>query len=464
MSISKNEIIISILFSIVVFAFAPYVYIAAGLAFVVIIFLIIDKKYFPSIIAVSLLVVTSTISPELRSTMNILSIFLLVYLYLEKYGISLKKISEIPRSLVYVCCSIFLSMLISAVLSVAFYESVEWLIMQLEFFVIIYLLYSLIELEEGIYLFSNSIIAAAVFTSLGLFISFLISPTETLLLVSSGMSHEEGFTGNPAGSANLIFIGSMQIIFSLMQRPKGRNKIFLISLLVFLFVSLILTNSRAAILGYFVSLLLMLFLSNKKYFNKALRYILVIAALAFISSTFLDIFSQYFRVTRIFENTRYVIWDMTLDIIKQNPIFGVGPGAFRHHIYNNIPIMIGSWEENQIKWIYENAGTGHSHNFFLYKTSELGIIGLIISLFFIGLIFKYGILLLRHFTKQEKQFKYVSMIIAVLTGLLIRGFFESTGILTYGWLTRDLPLWLLIINLIYLYNKYIYSKKIEIEK
>ncbi|HZW39638.1 MAG TPA: O-antigen ligase family protein [Ignavibacteriaceae bacterium] len=464
MSISKNEIIVSTLLSIVVFAFTPYILIATGLAFIIMIFLIIDKKYFPSIIVVSFLIVTSTISPELRSAMNILSIFLLIYLYIEKYELSFKKIHEIPKALIYVCICIYLSMLVSSVMSVAFNESVEWLVMQIEFFIIIYLLYSLLDFEESIYLFSNSIIVAAVFTSLGLLISFIISPTATLLLVSTGMTHEEGFTGNPAGSANLIFIASMQIIFYLMQKPEGKKKAYLITTLVFFSISLLLTNSRAAILGYFIAILFMLFISNKKYFNRVLRYILAISVIAFISSTFLDIFSQYFRVTRIFENTRYIIWDMTLDIIKQNPIFGVGPGVFRHHIYNNLPIMLGSWDENQIRWVYDNAGTGHSHNFFLYKTSELGLVGLTISLFFLGLNFKYGISLLKYFAKEQKQFKYVSMIIAVMIGLLVRGLFESTGILTYGWLTRDLPFWLLIINLIYLYNKYIYSKKIKIEK
>jgi O-antigen ligase len=68
---------------------------------------------------------------------------------------------------------------------------------------------------------------------------------------------------------------------------------------------------------------------------------------------------------------------MSIDIIRDNIVFGTGPGQFKNFMYKHIPVMLGSWEESQIAWIYKNAGLGESHNFFLFRTAELGIFGFV---------------------------------------------------------------------------------------
>ena len=73
---------------------------------------------------------------------------------------------------------------------------------------------------------------------------------------------------------------------------------------------------------------------------------------------------------------------MSIGIITDNPIWGTGPGQFKYFMYNHIPVMLGSWEENQITWIFKNAGLGESHNFFLFKTAESGVFGLLGASYF----------------------------------------------------------------------------------
>lgn len=50
--------------------------------------------------------------------------------------------------------------------------------------------------------------------------------------------------------------------------------------------------------------------------------------------------------------------------------------------------------------------------------------------------------------------------ISIVSGLFFRAFFEITGIMTYGAITRDLPFWVLLIILCHIYQKN-HSLKIE---
>ena len=51
------------------------------------------------------------------------------------------------------------------------------------------------------------------------------------------------------------------------------------------------------------------------------------------------------------------------------------------------------------------------------------------------------------------NYPLVISILSIIVGILVRSFFEITGIITYGFITRDLPLWIILIILVYLYQK-----------
>jgi hypothetical protein len=42
---------------------------------------------------------------------------------------------------------------------------------------------------------------------------------------------------------------------------------------------------------------------------------------------------------------------------------------------------------------------------------------------------------------------------AIGAGLFIRGFFEGINLITFGWITMDLPFWLVFASLIYYFEQ-----------
>ncbi|MHB1688489.1 MAG: O-antigen ligase family protein [Ignavibacteriaceae bacterium] len=244
---------------------------------------------------------------------------------------------------------------------------------------------------------------------------------------------------------------------------ENKKRILLIVTLFFQVIALLLTNSRAAFLAVFISSIFILVKLDKKLFKKIVYYFLGISAL--IISLFpnvIDIIGTFIRAGRVLENTRYYLWDIALGIIRDNPIFGCGPGMFKYYMYKYLPVMLGSWTESQIYRVYKEAGTGHAHNFFLYRTSEGGILGFIGAAALIIIFFYLSIKVLQVVKHNKDWFIILTAVIGSGLGLFIRSFFESTGLLTNGWITRDLPFWLLFIIVIFLYqNLIIFKKKIE---
>ena len=67
--------------------------------------------------------------------------------------------------------------------------------------------------------------------------------------------------------------------------------------------------------------------------------------LVLIPFLFIKPFSEYvdlyFRVERL-TSGRDWIWETMVNIIKNNPVLGVGPAATRFEIFKNLPFMLGS--------------------------------------------------------------------------------------------------------------------------
>ena len=52
---------------------------------------------------------------------------------------------------------------------------------------------------------------------------------------------------------------------------------------------------------------------------------------------------------------------------------------------------------------------------------------------------------------SRKSYYLVVGIFSLGIGMLIRSFFESTGLLSHGWITRDLPFWICFAVIIHFY-------------
>ena len=185
------------------------------------------------------------------------------------------------------------------------------------------------------------------------------------------------------------------------------------------------------------------------------RTLIIFLGLVLIFPELIDLFLTFFRSGRVLENTRYFLWDMAFGMYGDHPIFGVGPGQFQDNMYKYLPVLYGSWEESQISLLNDVAGknnVGIAHNFFISKLSELGILGIMTAII-LPTIFFYMVIKLKNKMKVNKSENY-SIVVGIYgtgIGLFYRSIFEVTGLLSYGWITRDLPFWVLMVVLFKLY-------------
>jgi O-antigen ligase len=148
------------------------------------------------------------------------------------------------------------------------------------------------------------------------------------------------------------------------------------------------------------------------------------------------------------------LWTQSLNIIKDHPLFGIGPGAFKYEMFNYFPVMLNSWEGELFVELYNmTGGTNVSHNFFLFFFSEMGILGLITAFTLPLIFFRIGIKTLKKHNNLERRYYFIVTLIVIGIAIFVRSFVENIGVLNYGRITADLPFWLVFSSLVYYYRK-----------
>jgi len=346
------------------------------------------------------------------------------------------------------------STLFSTNLVVGFVETSR----QILFFFIIYIIYAFIDSDKTAFLYLNSIIIAGTVISIAIIFSFISSDKLFYLLATTGLVTDAGYFNNQAAAGGILAV-SIPLTLTLILSP---NKIFIINLnklkilLILEFISILLTNSRAAISAAIISMIIISFILKRKAFIKLFfRALTIFLGLLLIFPKLIDLFLTFFRSGSVFENTRYYLWDMAFKMYLDNPIFGIGPGLFQDNMYKHLPVMLGSWDETRIRMLDELAGknnVGIAHNFFISKLSELGVLGILTSVILPVIFFYFAINLIKKMKgTKSKNYSIVVGIYGTGIGLFYRSLFEVTGLLSYGWITRDLPFWVLMVVLLKLY-------------
>ena len=450
---SNRKILIgSILLSILAIKLDPYFWIGALLLIFLITFQIYLTKNLILFFILSLLVVASDIDESLRIVLTLSVLCFLSYIFFKDYGFQFSLYPKLPIAIKGFILLTIATLIFSSVFSENVYVGFNETMRQIIFFIMWYIFFAYLSEEKDAYNYILVLISAGTLVALIINYSFIISDKSVYLLQTQGIIHEGGSFKNVTAAAG-IFAVSIPLTFVIML-PKLKIKkaltYFLYFILLIQVVGLFLTNSRSGLIAVFISISIILFILEKKIFKKFILFALASFTLFyFVLPSISELFAIYFRTDRIFENTRYYLWDMSIRIIRDNPVWGTGPGQFKYFMYNNMPVMLGSWEESQITWIFKNAGLGESHNFFLFKTAELGLFGLLGAIFLpvIFIYFSYRVMK-RNFNNKKNYFLLVG-IFSLGIGLLIRSFFESTGLLSNGWITRDLPFWICFAIIIY---------------
>ena len=214
--------------------------------------------------------------------------------------------------------------------------------------------------------------------------------------------------GNPNILAEyLIMVIPISISLFWYSKKVHKKAIFLGTSLI-LMLALVLTLSRGGWIGFAFGILVFVILIEKRLLLSIIP--LVLGAVYFLPQSILNRILSIGNLGDSSNAYRLKIWDITLDIIRDNWLVGVGFGY----------IPFKSTFETYIR----TMPAYHSHNTYLQITGEMGILGLIIFISFIFILYKYSI---KRLIKGEDRYirTMAGGVLAGLAALLGHGAVES---------------------------------------
>jgi O-antigen ligase len=243
------------------------------------------------------------------------------------------------------------------------------------------------------------------------------------------------FTNSNVFAIPLIIVTPFWMALTWWHRSRF-IKMLSLAIFLILFLALISGNSRAAFVGFFITVFLLAAWARK------IRYLLALCSIVVII-----IFSSPLVKTMVFASLRaesgssgrVEVWKNSVNIISQNFWLGVGIGNFAE-AYD--PYYETAWERGFLQ-----SAMGHSHNQLLTKMVEMGFLGFFITLAIYYLPIREAIRAVRRVRTIEDR-AAVYGIIGGLIAIYGRSIFEGTGMLSSGGFYPDILFWIFFILLV----------------
>ncbi len=108
-------------------------------------------------------------------------------------------------------------------------------------------------------------------------------------------------------------------------------------------------------------------------------------------------------------NTRLLIWETTINMIKEKPLLGSGIGTFKMNYLDYQAELL----KNKPYYIKYSVKAGEVHNEYLQMAAEIGIIGLSIFLIIIFMLYKLVWISLNAKIDELKKLKLLGMILGI---------------------------------------------------
>ena len=223
------------------------------------------------------------------------------------------------------------------------------------------------------------------------------------------VSDRIGYFGYPISMGEIKMLLVMSVFPLLFVKEKiFTSKILLISILLPIFASMYLTQSRNVFVAVFVCMLIYGIFINKKFL-----VIFVVALVIFwfiIPARFQNRISSIINPEYVTNNTRLTMWNIGLKIFKDHPLLGVGD--------NEITQVYKMYKEPQF-----NGEGSHLHDNLIMILATTGIFGFIFfACFFIALFIKQ-IKFYREITYETDKLLIFGSIL-VMISFHISGVFE----------------------------------------
>ena len=201
------------------------------------------------------------------------------------------------------------------------------------------------------------------------------------------------------------------------QRKKSMLMMMLIAAFFLLTFSLYIAKSQAAFLGFFVSLLFILFYFLRDKMKAKRKTILLIFSFIFLIMTFL----LPSAVSELEKNIRFPLYTGAIRMIKSAPLLGFGPGKFETSFQKFRPKEYFGREETV-------PISNHAHNEYLEMAAETGLPSLVFFILFIAAFF---FLLNRRLAHNKTGWYILAGLGAGILAVLIDNLF-STNMRTYS--------------------------------
>ncbi len=427
------------------------VYAVIALLFLLPIF-IYGERYLILFVLVSFFTLVGDVNPALRTIIHTIDFGALGYLFLRKYGIDFKKYPRLPKELLYFLILYYISMIVATTFSDYPSAGVVKIARQSVTFIMAYVLLAIIKDEKDLRLYLYALITAAiilVFSSL----AFFAMEGFKLIDLQSGIRYRvTGLITNVTVTTGFFIVAYPLVLVFLYHKRTFYNKLIYGTLLFILNLGLLVTVSRSAILAIMFSSMFLLFYLNRKLLYRIITTIVIIILLFIFVPYLNELASLFFRIESGLTH-RENYWQLAYDMIKDNWLFGIGPGAYGYKMYNYFPVMLDSWfGKVMIQTNMITLGSNNSHSFFLVLISDMGVLGFFTSL---ALPVSFLMVALKTIKKYKNAGKLTYYTILGLSAagasMFIRGIVDGLGLLAYGFLTAEMPFWMMYMGLAYYY-------------
>jgi hypothetical protein len=388
------------------------------------------------------LVVVGEINPTLRVVVHLIGFTSLsVFLFNNKDKI--KSIYEtidkrIKKYLLYFFSIIF----ISSIFSQLPLKGLVILFKELYFFFIVFSFYVYLKIKGNISTIIIVVMTAGIVMSLSSILNLKNFSLTDIILTGSSAFRTGGLLSNVnALSGYIVVVFPFFLCFYILTKSLWLRGVLLLGM-IFLSLGVLATISRSAGLSIIIGLLFFSYFVNKKVTWTLVFSILIITFLSNLLPNTQIIFSAL-RLEQGFSQ-RDLLWQLSIDMFKDNWFLGVGPGLWGEKMFNYSPVLQDSfvgylfYDVNKI-----TEGFNNSHNYYLVFMSDMGILGLFLALFLPFIFFSLAKENLK-ISKSVNRESYLLNIALTTIGvsMFIRAFFEGISIITFGWVAIDLPFWI----------------------
>ena len=173
---------------------------------------------------------------------------------------------------------------------------------------------------------------------------------------------------NNLGAYSILIFFIVIMIFITTKNLK--YKFFYGISVILLLINIMFSQSRNALIALIVGVFIIAILYDKRFLILSLIFPIIFFIIPAIRARVFQIFDMSQN------NSRFIIWEVSTSIIKDNPILGIG--------YENFSVQYPNYIANNPNLVvYDGYLPLHSHNIFFKIQAELGLIGTIIFIFFI---------------------------------------------------------------------------------